>query len=280
MTLRSLTLWLLVALSGCMSPDRKAAKAVARVDAARDAEAANRLRQTAAAAVLIHGTGYALARETNASLAVQTASDLSRRASLTLELPKYADGLAIERIVDGLLSDNLDLRRKAAADLAGRDGVIAGLQSELDRLHGKTVKAETRRDDVFFTVAGEAATWRRIKLGLWLLGGVMVLLVVGPVLLGALGTAFPAIGPVVGIVGNLIGGVAKRTFTAMPQAAAAAGVVAADALDRSQAALAHVVAAVERQKGRPEVWSALKADLRDVTDSRTRAAIAAVQPSL
>lgn len=239
---------MMVLLAGCFSPTSTADKRLKEVDKAKAKEAENHDRQNAKASAFVHGTGLALGKVEGTNQAVRIAKTLNHRAAVITGPPSYEDAVKMDELVEDGTSE--DAKRVAAAEkrLAEMDGEVARLQGALVALEKKTEKAETKRDETLMEFAGELGTWRGIKRLIFFGGLTLVLFIVGPIVLGVIGTMFPMAAPVTGIVSKMMGGMARSVTRVVPSVAKDAGLVAAKEYERARAAAEDMSVAIARLK--------------------------------
>lgn len=279
--LASAAFWALapLLLSGCFSARKQADKALERVQKADEAGASNRVAQVEKAAALVHGTGRALAAETNRSPAVSLAYDLNSRAETVLGAPRYQDAVAMENIVRGALSPLVEEQRASREALARIDGQVAGLQKRMDGIQREKGKAEDALDDRFLSVASEADTWRRIKRWLFIGGGCIGLAIVLPIVAKVLSVAFPAFAPLTSIFAGILALPGKIIMRVIPEVRDAAGVVAKETHDAKEEAALHLIGAVEALKtSDPAAYSKLRPLLLTATNRESQDTITILKP--
>ena len=245
-----LTVVLLLIVAGCFSPRSTADKKMAAVDKAKAAEQANRDKQGDLAATLVHGTGLALSRAPLTNPAVRVAYELNSRASVAAGPPPYEGAVEMAAIVAGATSGDSKQAGEADRRLKAFDERIEALQAVMERLEGKTARAEERRDETFRDFAVELGTWRGIKRALIFGGLGLVVLILGPVVLGLIGTFFPAVAPITGIGSKLLGGLGRSVMRVVPSVARDAGVVAREEYDKARAAAEDLNTAIAELKAR------------------------------
>jgi hypothetical protein len=266
-------------LAGCFSARKSADKALDRVQRADEAGASNRVAQVEKAAAFVHGTGRALAAETNRTPAVSLAYDLNTRAETVLGAPRYQDAVTMENIVRGALSPLVEEQRASREALARIDGQVAGLQKRMDGIQREKGKAEDARDDRFLSFASEADTWRGIKRWLWIGGGCIGLAIVLPIGAKLLSVAFPAFAPLTSIFAGILALPGKIIMRIIPEVKDAAGVVAKEAHDAKEKAALHMVGAIEALKtSDPAAYARLKPLLLTATDQETQDTIKILKP--
>jgi len=253
-------------VTGCFSPTSTADKRLKAVAEAKAQEAKNQERQDGKTAALVHGTGLALGKVGDTNPAVKLAKNLNRRAGLIAGEPSYDDALKMASIVEDGTSEDSTRVALAERRLAEMDEVVVGLQSKLVALEAKTAKVEEKRDETFKDFAGELGTWRGIKRLLFFGGLTLVLFFVGPIVLGVLGTAFPAISPITSIASKGMAGVLNSVVRVVPSVAQDAGVVAREQLERTRAAAADMSEAIAKLK--EENRDAFKASVAPVLRER------------
>lgn len=268
-----------IVFAGCFSARKQADKALDRVQKADEAGASNRLAQVEKAAALVHGTGRALATETNRSPAVSLAYDLNSRAETVLGAPRYQDAVAMENIVRGALSPLVDEQRASREALARIDGQVASLQKRMDGIQREKGRAEDARDDRFLAVSSEADTWRRIKRWLFIGGGCIGLAIVLPIVAKVLSLAFPAFAPLTSIFAGILALPGKIIMRIIPEVRDAAGVVAKETHDAKEKAALQMVGAIEAFKTSDRAaYEKLKPLLRDATDNDVKETITILKP--
>ena len=259
-------------LAGCFSARKQADKSLARVQKADEAGASNRVSQIEKAAALVHGTGRALAAETNRSPAVSLAYDLNTRAETVLGAPRYQDAIAMENIVRGALSPLVDEQRASREALARIDGQVAGLQRRMDGIQREKGKAEDARDEKLTEYASEADALRKIKRWLWIGGLSLVALFVAPFICQVASVAFPAFAPLTQLFSSIVTLPGRLLVKAVPAARASLGVVEEEAHERVSSAALQVTAAIEewKKRDRASFDQHLAPILRDKTDEVAR----------
>lgn len=259
-------------LAGCFSARKQADKSLARVQKADEDGASNRVAQIEKAAALVHGTGRALASETNRSPAVSLAYDLNTRAETVLGAPRYQDAIAMENIVRGALSPLVDEQRASREALARIDGQVAGLQGRMDGIQREKGKAEDARDEKLTEYASEADALRRIKRWLWIGGLSIAALFAAPFICQVLSTLFPAFAPLTQLFSSIVTLPGRLLVKAVPAARASLGVVEEEAHERVSSAALQVTAAIEewKKRDRASFDQHLSPILRDKTDEVAR----------
>lgn len=259
-------------LAGCFSARKGADKSLDRVQKADEAGASNRVAQIEKAAALVHGTGRALAAETNRSPAVSLAYDLNSRAETVLGAPRYQDAVAMENIVRGALSPLVDEQRASREALARIDGQVASLQRRMDSIQREKGKAEDARDDKLTEYASEADTLRRIKRWLWFGGLSLAALFVAPFICQVASVAFPAFAPLTQLFSSIVTLPGRLLVKAVPAARTSLGVVEEEAHERVSTAALQVTAAIEewKKRDRASFDQHLAPILRDKTDESAR----------
>lgn len=228
---------------------------------------------------------------------VKVARLLTDRAMLTLGAPDSQNALALQQMVDDLLSANADLRKRGQAELADRDDMIAKLEARTKALEHSVEKAEDSRDAKFETNANKAAQWDEENsfinsinpfhdLFKFIKKLFVLALVVGllGVLLKVLAMFFPALKPLSALVDFVLGFFGKLIFRAAPAAQQAAGVVPVAAHEVSEKTLAALVQTVQdlRKSGNPTVETHVAAALAEnhSDDGTTEAKVRQVKESL
>lgn len=259
-------------LAGCFSARKQADKALDRVQRADEAGASNRVAQVEKAAALVHGTGRALAAETNRSPAVLLAYDLNTRAETVLGAPRYQDAIAMENIVRGALSPLVEEQRASREALARIDGQVTSLQRRMDGIQREKGNAEDARDDRLLSAASEVDTWRKVKRWLWIGGISLASLFIAPFVLQVISVAFPAFAPLTQIAVGIVSFPAKLLIRAVPAARTSLGVVEQEAHDRVTVAATQVTKAIEdwKKRDRAAFEAHLAPHLRDKTDKPIR----------
>lgn len=269
----------LLVATGCFSARKQADKSLDRVQKAEEAGASNRVAQVEKAAALVHGTGRALAAETNRSPAVSLAYDLNTRAETVLGAPRYQDAIAMESIVRGALSPLVEEQRASRDALARIDGQVASLQRRMDGIQREKGKAEDARDERLLSVASEADTWRRIKRWVFIGGGCVGLAIVLPIAAKVLSVAFPAFAPLTSLFAGILAFPGKLIMRVIPEVKDAAGVVAKEAHDAKEKAALQMVGAIEALKTSDRAaYERLKPLLRTATDADTKDTITILKP--
>lgn len=253
--------------AGCFSAKSGADNALKRVAEADASIATNRIDQVARAATYIHGTGKALAAETNRTPAVMLAYDLNTRASTIIGPPSFQDTLAIEQVVAGQLSGIAENQKRSAEILARLDGQVVELQKQMGKLAGKKADAEEARDEKLVDYAAEADFARRIKRWLWIGGLSIAGLILAPIIFQVISLAFPAFAPLTQIFAGIVALPFKFLVKAVPAAADAAGVVSKAAHEKVELVALQTAAAIETMKARNR--AAYEADLRPALLSAT-----------
>lgn len=265
---------------GCFSARKHADKSLERVQKAEAAGSSNRLAQVTKAAALIHGTGLALAAETNRTPAVSLAYELNTRAENVIGAPRYEDAVAMENIVRGALSPMLEEQRASREALAKLDAQVVGLQRRMDGIQREQTKAEDARDDRLLSFASEADTWRSIKRVMWCAGGLMALLIVGPIACKLLTVAFPTLAPLNALVLWIFALPGKAIMRVIPEVKAAAGVVSRETHEATEKAALQMVGAIEALKDSDRAsYEKLKPLLLDATDRPSRNTITHLKES-
>ena len=226
-------LGLFLALTGCSSPAKKAARDLAKVQAVQTAQAVNEGKAVAAARGQVYAVAKTLARETNQSAVVALAAEFNDHALLTLGVPDFNEADFYRRQIDSLLSTNAVLQASARTALAEKDGTIVSLQSERDALQAKLVTAEKKEAKDYIEAAGYAGHWLTIKHILW--WGAIILAVLF-LLRVASDVLPPPYNSVPLIVDHVVGSIAGWCMAAFPKAKAAAGVVESEAVKLGKAA--------------------------------------------
>ncbi len=253
--------------AGCFSAKSSADKALKKVAEADASIATNRIDQVARAATYIHGTGKALAAETNRTPAVMLAYDLNTRASTIIGPPSFQDTLAIEQVVAGQLSGIAENQKRSAEILARLDGQVVDLQKQMGKLAGKKADAEESRDEKLVDYAAEADFGRKIKRWLWIGGLSVAGLFLAPIILQVVSLAFPAFAPLTQIFSSIVTLPFKALMKVVPAAADAAGVVSKAAHEKVEAAALQTASAIETMKVRNR--AAYDNDLRPALLSAT-----------
>ena len=253
--------------AGCFSAKSGADNALKKVAEAEASIATNRIDQVARAATYIHGTGKALAAETNRTPAVMLAYDLNTRASTIIGPPSFQDTLAIEQVVAGQLSGIAENQKRSAEILARLDGQVVELQKQMGKLAGKKADAEESRDEKLVDYAAEADFGRKIKRWLWIGGLSVAGLFLAPIILQVVSMAFPAFAPLTQIFSSIVTLPFKFLVKAVPAAADAAGVVSKAAHQKVEAVALQTAAAIETMKVRNR--TAYDNDLRPALLSAT-----------
>lgn len=258
---------LLLTAAGCFSAKSGADKALKKVAEADASIATNRIDQVARAATYIHGTGKALAAETNRTPAVMLAYDLNTRASTIIGPPSFQDTLAIEQVVAGQLSGIAENQKRSAEILARLDGQVVELQKQMGKLAGRKADAEESRDEKLVDYAAEADFGRKIKRWLWIGGLSVAGLFLAPIVLQVVSLAFPAFAPLTQIFSSIVTLPFKALMKVVPAAADAAGVVSKAAHEKVEAVALQTASAIETMKVRNR--SAYDNDLRPALLSAT-----------
>ena len=258
---------MLLTAAGCFSAKSGADKALKKVAEADASIATNRIDQVARAATYIHGTGKALAAETNRTPAVMLAYDLNTRASTIIGPPSFQDTLAIEQVVAGQLSGIAGNQKRSAEILARLDGQVVELQKQMGKLAGKKADAEESRDEKLVDYAAEADFARKIKRWLWIGGLSVAGLFLAPIVLQVISLAFPAFAPLTQIFSSIVTLPFKFLMKAVPAAADAAGVVSKAAHQKVEAVALQTASAIETMKVRNR--AAYDNDLRPALLSAT-----------
>lgn len=268
-----------IPLLGCFSARTQTDKALKRVEQADRKAATNRTEQLTKAAALVHGTGRALAAETNRTPAVSLAYDLNSRAGSVLGAPRYEDGLAMENIVRGALSPLMEEQQRSAAALAKIDGQVTSLQRRMDGIQGDKGRAEDARDDRMVSLAAEADFGRKIRRWLWIGGIGVVGLFVAPFVLQVISVAFPAAAPLTAIASGIVALPGRFLMRAVPAAADAAGVVRREIHQEVDNASVAMTAAIRRMKEKnpAEFEALLKPHLLAATNTDTQTTIDALK---
>ncbi len=268
-----------VVLAGCFSARKQADKSLERVQKAEAAGSSNRLAQVTKAAALIHGTGLALAAETNRTPAVSLAYELNTRAENVIGAPRYEDAVAMENIVRGAMSPLLEEQRASREALAKLDAQVVGLQRRMDGIQREQTKAEDARDDRLISFASEADTWRSIKRVFYIGGGLLVLCVIVPVVCKLLSVAFPAFSPLTSLVAGLFALPVKVGMRLVPEVKDAAGVVSREVHDAKEAAALQMIGAIETLKTKdPQAYASLKPLLLTATNTDSDNTIRLLKP--
>lgn len=251
-------------LAGCFLPSRKADTALKAVQKAEAKISAVNEEQVKFAATSAHATAKALDQAPE-SKAVDVAKQFNDRTVLALPKPEAKDALAVEKLVDALLAE----RKESAAQLAKYDAQLVGLQAKLEGLQKALDKAETKRDETLFSIAGLADFAAKLKWWAWAIGLAVFALVFGPMLLRLLALFVPAAGPVAGIASLVLGKIGGSLISAVPGAASRAGYVAASAAERTNTALEDLVVAIQKaRKSDPALAEQLDPILGQVTGPR------------
>lgn len=256
-----------IVAAGCFSAKSGADKAIKKVAEAEASIATNRIDQVARAATYIHGTGKALASETNRTPAVMLAYDLNTRASTIIGPPSFQDTLAIEQVVAGQLSGIAENQKRSAEILARLDSQVVDLQKQMGKLAGKKADAEESRDEKLVDYAAEADFARKIKRWLWIGGLSITGLLIAPIILQVASLAFPAFAPLTQVFASIVALPFKFLVKAVPAAADAAGVVSKATHEKVEAVAMQTAAAIETMKARNR--AAYEADLRPALLSAT-----------
>lgn len=260
------------ALLACRTPSEKQAAAAKKVAAVEQRLETNRIAQARTGAGLADAALYALGKDPAPNLFADTAKLTLGRSMLAFQGADMTAGaqevLFLRGMVDGLLATNAALRADGQKALALVDGRLARSEATANGLEAKLAMAEAKLDQVNALNAGLADSWatlrRWIRWGLFGLLAVVVVRIAGSVLP-------PPYNSVLFIVDYVVGGVARMAFSVLPQAKAAARVVAQDANDLAVGTATRMVAAIEAVKTKsPEVFEATVApELRDQTDKDT-----------
>ena len=258
--------------AGCFSAKSGADKALKKVAEADASIATNRIDQVARAATYIHGTGKALAAETNRTPAVMLAYDLNTRASTIIGPPSFQDTLAIEQVVTGQLSGIAENQKRSAEILARLDGQVVDLQKQMEKLSGKKADAEESRDQKLVDYAAEADFGRKVKRWLWIAGLSLAALFIAPIVLQGVSVAFPAFSPLTQIATSLVTLPGKLIVKAVPAARKSLGVVDEEAHQRLSVAASQVTQAIEdwKKKDYTSFETNLAPYLRDKMDKPSR----------
>jgi hypothetical protein len=258
--------------AGCFSAKTGADEALKKVAKADASIATNRIDQVARAATYIHGTGKALAAETNRTPAVMLAYDLNSRASTIIGPPSFQDTLAIEQVVAGQLSGIAENQKRSAEILARLDGQVVDLQKQMAKLGGKKADAEADRDEKLVDYAAEADFARKIKRWLWIGGLSVAGLFLAPIIFQVVSLAFPAFAPLTQIFSGIVALPFKLIMKVVPAAADAAGVVSKSAHQKVEAVALQTAAAIEtmKVKNRAAYDTTLRPALLSATNDETQ----------
>ena len=239
-------LTLLLSTSSCVGPlkrwlstDNKQQKTEGKVDKNKE-ETIDKARQ------FVHGTGTALDLDPTPSKYSEVAENLNKRAELTLGPPSYQDVLTINKIVQGLLSTNEQIKIEAQKELSIKDNEIVGLQSQLEGLQGKLEKIQKEKDELGLTHSKLANTFSNIKKWFW----IIVWVVIGGVGLMLMSQFLSVLLPppyngVFSIIGLLLGSIGRLIFKIVPSSQKFASVVDKSVHDTSEQTLKSLVSALQ-----------------------------------
>jgi hypothetical protein len=261
-TLASLIL-ALTCLVSCVSPFQKNSKAEAKVDKAKQALDNNKAEQTEKAKGFVYAADFALSLDPNPSRFSEVGKNMTERSLLTLGQPDLEIALQYQRIVDGLVSTNAALQKKAKSELASKDREVESLQGDVVDLKKELGKAEEKRKVLAAENATMASKWARMMF--WI--RTVVYVVIGGFVLRIVAAVLPPPYNSIGyIIDFVFGGIGRCIFKLLPKAKDAAGVVAKEAYDISEKTLSSVVHGVQQARQNEDVRAVIDPILRDSTD--------------
>lgn len=270
---------LLLLLNGCFSPLDLFRRAEKKVDKAEQAIAHNKDETIEQARGYIFAADYALGLDPLPSKFSMVGKSMTQRSLTTLGPPSMEAVLEYQKIINGLVSSNAVLVKKAEAALREKDAEVIGLQTRLNELEGKLSVAEREKDRLAEKHALMANKWSSlVKWIKWIVGGFLFFFV-GGFLLKVAAVAMPALGPVASIIDSVLGGVGKMVFRISGDTAKkAAGVVDETYKDT----LSDLVEAVQEIKTKqPETFAKIEPILKDKTSKNiTRPVINKVKAEL
>lgn len=265
-------------ISGCGTPTQKNDKAEKRVETAKQAIAKNKDQQVEEAKGYVYAADRALSLDPNPSRFSTVGKMMTERSLLTLGNPDFETVIQYQRIIDGLVSTNAALQRKAEAELAKKDNQVIELQGDKASLERKLGKAEDSRKELAEKYAGMASKWARlifwIRFAIYGVIGVFIFRLIGVFVPPPYNSFFT-------IIDFIFGGIGRCLFKLLPKAKETAGVVAKEAYDISEKTLSAVVGAVQAARQNPDVRNHIDPLLKDATDKEvTRPKIIDVKTNL
>lgn len=195
----------------------------------------------------VHGTSKALQLDPAPNKYSEVASDFNKRAELTLGPPQYQVSLEIDKIVNGLLSTNAQIKIDAQKSLDKKDSEIVGLQQELTGLQSKLDKIQKEKEELGLKNSTLGQKWHNlvtwVKWIFWIVIIGIVLAVVSQILSIILPPPYSSIFSIIGLV---FGGIGKLIFKIVPSSQKFAGTVDIKDYQLSEKTLSQVIHAIQQ----------------------------------